>query len=307
VLIPIGVSVAAACAQPRLSIPPVLRHAIKNNYIPSAARTTTHPYRYPYVTRHYRIGGTYGRCLLSLFELHTETLNAWTMIWGCCLSGFLLWRALAALFEADAGAGSGDGGGGGGGFWRGVPDEMPFYLLTGSTLLHAPWSIGFHLFRGMVRPSTFCTVGWTLSLVFTSYHTRHLPAHACLHPFEQCIAATTFAQTHANTHMCAHTLSRTHACTHAYILPLISRTQLFHMLTAATLCLQPVAPPGPNLHFPGPTTLEGSRTRDGPRRSAARATPQPMRPTLSAHDASVGVQCSYLVAAASPWQQSVQQ
>jgi predicted membrane channel-forming protein YqfA (hemolysin III family) len=117
------------------------------------------------VLRGYRAGGTYARCLASLFEFHTETLNAWTMVWGSVVSVALLAHALGVLGRADAAAAaaaaSGSSGGGaaaaaaaaGGwhGFRRGLPggDAAPFWVLTASTLLHCPFSVGFHLFRGM--------------------------------------------------------------------------------------------------------------------------------------------------------------
>ena len=105
------------------------------------------PRSYPYVISGYSTGGTYRRCARALFELHAETFNAWTMIWGCWATLLLLWRAHAAL----SAAGAGGLGGGGGDRWRAAPDVVPFALMSAAVLLHAPWSVGFHLFRGMVR------------------------------------------------------------------------------------------------------------------------------------------------------------
>ncbi|KAI8475515.1 MAG: hemolysin-III related-domain-containing protein [Monoraphidium minutum] len=96
---------------------------------------------YPYVVRGYTSGGSYARCLRAALEPHAETLNAWTMVAASVLSLLLLRGALSTVRAAGAG-------GGGGSFWAGVSDEAPFWLLTGATLLHAPFSIGFHLFRG---------------------------------------------------------------------------------------------------------------------------------------------------------------
>jgi len=80
-------------------------------------------------------------------------MNAWTMIWASCLSVFLLHRALGWLSTAAAADELRDGSGGGGGMqsYRGpaLPDSLPFLLLTAATLLHAPFSIGFHMFRGI--------------------------------------------------------------------------------------------------------------------------------------------------------------
>jgi hypothetical protein len=97
---------------------------------------------YPYVLRGYRAGGTHRGALASLFEWHAETLNAWTMIWGAAISAALLARALGALRAAGVQAR---------GYWPAAPDAAAFVLLTAATLLHAPFSVGFHLFRGISR------------------------------------------------------------------------------------------------------------------------------------------------------------
>jgi hypothetical protein len=99
---------------------------------------------YPFVLRGYRSGGTYARCLQALFEWHAETLNSWTMIWGALAAVALLCLALRALAAAEQ-----DGAHGEGGWWPGAPDCVPFWLLSASTVLHAPFSVGFHLLRGM--------------------------------------------------------------------------------------------------------------------------------------------------------------
>ncbi|KAI8472799.1 MAG: hypothetical protein J3K34DRAFT_519501 [Monoraphidium minutum] len=106
---------------------------------------------YPYVMTGYRAGGTYARCAAAALELHAETFNAWTMVWGSMLSLYLFAAALRSLSAAGALGGGGwwAAGRGGSGFWGGAPDWVPFALLTGSTLAHAPWSVAFHLFRCM--------------------------------------------------------------------------------------------------------------------------------------------------------------
>ncbi|GBF87483.1 hypothetical protein Rsub_00194 [Raphidocelis subcapitata] len=101
---------------------------------------------YPFVTGGYRTGGTWARCLASAFEWHAETLNAWTMVAACALSiallcGALLRSALAGPWGAAASSAPS---------WRrALPDVAPFFLLTAAVLLHAPFSIVFHLCRGM--------------------------------------------------------------------------------------------------------------------------------------------------------------
>ena len=86
--------------------------------------------RYPYVVRGYRCGGTYARCLRSLFELHTETGNSWTMIATFAISLGLLTSTLQAE--------------------RPTPNHaVAFYAITFSVLLHLPFTVGFHLFRGI--------------------------------------------------------------------------------------------------------------------------------------------------------------
>lgn len=102
-----------------------------------------HTCSYPYVLRGYRCGGTYARCAAALFEWHTETLNAWTMIWASCLSIFLLTRALSTLKAAGSSTTTS------GSYWPGLPDQTAFWLLTTATVLHAPFSVCFHLFRGI--------------------------------------------------------------------------------------------------------------------------------------------------------------
>jgi len=65
------------------------------------------------------------------FELHTETLNAWTTLAGNCVSVALLVATLRRERVTSP------------------LDAVPFLLMTASGLLHAPFSTGFHLFRCM--------------------------------------------------------------------------------------------------------------------------------------------------------------
>ena len=85
---------------------------------------------YPFVLRGYRTGGSYKRCLQSLFEWHAETMNAWTMIVGAIISTCLLlwtWSSLELNFTTG----------------------LPFIALTTSVWVHMPFSVAFHLCRGM--------------------------------------------------------------------------------------------------------------------------------------------------------------
>jgi len=111
-----------------------------------------HKNSYPYVLRGYRTGGSYRRCLAALFEWHAETLNAWTMIAGACIAVGLLYHALNELAAADGpGSHSTHSMHSGSSWWPRISDQVPFWLLAGSTVVHAPFSVGFHLFRGMGR------------------------------------------------------------------------------------------------------------------------------------------------------------
>jgi len=84
---------------------------------------------YPYIYTKYRSSEYYCtrlRCLKSLFELHTETMNAWTMIFASIFSTacFAFAKVVVGLREVD---------------------HAVFFLFLLSTLLHCPWSVGYHL------------------------------------------------------------------------------------------------------------------------------------------------------------------
>eukprot|EP00877_Chromochloris_zofingiensis_P009723 jgi/Chrzof1/5003/Cz15g08060.t1 len=85
---------------------------------------------YPYVIRGYTSGGDYRRCCRALFEWHAETMNAWTMIAAMAVSLSLL---LSVLHTEQPS----------------FEDALPFLALTASVVIHAPLSVGFHLFRGI--------------------------------------------------------------------------------------------------------------------------------------------------------------
>jgi adiponectin receptor len=136
--------------------------------------------RFPHLLSGYRSGGTYTRNLAALFELHTETLNAWTMLVGVLLSVWQLRMALSLSplpSSASSSSSSGTSSSSNGGAdlhpphhpyphphpphhphslrapqnWR---ESLPFWALTLSCAAHAPFSVGFHMFRGM-GPRTY--------------------------------------------------------------------------------------------------------------------------------------------------------
>lgn len=84
---------------------------------------------YPYISEGYRCGGSYIDNFWSLFQWHTETVNAWSMIFAsvasCLATGF------ATLYVLDKEA---------------VP---VFVIFTLSVVLHMPFSVGNHLFMCM--------------------------------------------------------------------------------------------------------------------------------------------------------------
>lgn len=85
--------------------------------------------QYPGVLGRYRSGGTVRDCLWSLLSLHTETVNAWTVLLSCVFSII----ATAYLTSGH------------------IPTEtMPiFWVFTASSLIHTPVSVGFHLLMPM--------------------------------------------------------------------------------------------------------------------------------------------------------------
>lgn len=86
------------------------------------SHSETPPYAvYPYITSSYRSGGGYVDNLKSLFQLHTETVNAWSMIIASTGS---LYASL-------------------------MVNRTILYILTASALLHLPFSVGYHLFMSM--------------------------------------------------------------------------------------------------------------------------------------------------------------
>lgn len=141
-----GIASCGTTAADSTGAPPLHGQAAAQPYVTGLKKHEAPAYvTYPYVLHGYRTGGTYTRCILALFEWHTETLNAWTMVWASCLSVYLLCHALATLDTHGSGIKDGVPAT----YYPGVPDQLPFWLLTTATLLHAPFSICFHVFRGM--------------------------------------------------------------------------------------------------------------------------------------------------------------
>lgn len=80
-----------------------------------------------YIVDGYRVGGGYLSAMRSLFELHNETMNAWTMVWISTASTVCLWDV-----------------------WRNMGTiPAPFWMIWLSVLLHFPFSLGLHLFIGI--------------------------------------------------------------------------------------------------------------------------------------------------------------
>lgn len=83
--------------------------------------------RSPFIHSGYRYGGTYTQCILSLFVLHNETINAWTMIAASMISitSFMyVWIYVRPQSQ----------------------HITPFIMLTTSPLIHLPFTVGYHTF-----------------------------------------------------------------------------------------------------------------------------------------------------------------
>ena len=86
---------------------------------------------YPHVLGSYRSGGSYTDNLWSLFQLHTETINCWTMIIASALS--VACTTFLSITTLN-------------------PSAVPvFVAFTSTTVLHLPFSVGYHLFTSMRR------------------------------------------------------------------------------------------------------------------------------------------------------------
>lgn len=99
----------------------------------------------PYVKYGYRSKGNYRQCLYSLFGWHNETLNVWSMILVNIFSLFCLIYVLIFIKPKQ--------------FW-------PFLLLYVSSLVHLPFSIGYHLFIPMSKDINTKWYKLDLSFIF---------------------------------------------------------------------------------------------------------------------------------------------
>ncbi|KAG2436098.1 hypothetical protein HYH02_011609 [Chlamydomonas schloesseri] len=99
-------------------------------------RTGLHAWEVPYglrlagITTGYRQGGTYMDCMKTLFTMHNQTLNSWTMIFGWACSCWLLWWTVTRLQPEG---------------W----DLFAFWSLWLCPTIHLPFTVGYHQFAGM--------------------------------------------------------------------------------------------------------------------------------------------------------------
>lgn len=101
-------------------------HVCSSYRFPISAAEAPSYMRYPGVLGSYRAGGTVMQCLLSLFALHTETVNAWTVIISCVFS--IMATSYVIIFsDVERSA---------------IP---AFLFFTGASIVHTPFSLGFHL------------------------------------------------------------------------------------------------------------------------------------------------------------------
>jgi adiponectin receptor len=81
----------------------------------------------------YRYGGTYYNALLSLFVLHNECINAWTMLLGLVFSSCAFWFVVGTIQTSKT---------------EQHVRETPltaFAAFHASACLHVPFSVGYHL------------------------------------------------------------------------------------------------------------------------------------------------------------------
>eukprot|EP00798_Chlamydomonas_sp_ICE-L_P025775 gene25775-11441_t len=82
---------------------------------------------HPYVKNGYRYGGTHKQCMLSLFCMHNETVNTWTMI-ACMIVSTALFTYAMAKFDLENG------------------EIAAFLAIWLSAIIHNPFSICYHMF-----------------------------------------------------------------------------------------------------------------------------------------------------------------
>jgi adiponectin receptor len=141
---------------------------------------------YPDVLTGYRpVGGTYLQLLGTLFTLHTEMLNAWTMILAS------LFSSLGLGFAVSQGV-------------HGV-DMVVFTMFWLSAIIHMPASVGYHLFMPMSlqvcnywrRLDIMCIFAVSVPLCFcTSYYVFSLYVTCSLTFLASCVASWAISKVH---------------------------------------------------------------------------------------------------------------
>lgn len=117
------------CGDPGVEKPPAnLTYQLRAEQVPRWLRFES-------LQTGYRYGGTYKQCLLSLFVLHNECLNAWTMIAASVFSTCAFVYAIVGLRVTGL-------------------HVLPFLFFYLSALLHLPFSVGYHLFLP-ISPSVY--------------------------------------------------------------------------------------------------------------------------------------------------------
>ena len=106
-------------------------------------------HRMKYIKSGYRLGGTYFECLLSLFWLHNESMNAWTMIAGIFTSTLLLYNTWHYLLINNIE----------------LMDKIIFILFGLHGWIHLPFSVGYHLFGCMNRETFYRWRGYDMSMI----------------------------------------------------------------------------------------------------------------------------------------------
>ena len=125
--------------------------------------------RYANVLTGYRAGGNYWQATASLFRWHTETLNAWSMI---AISATRIGCFVHYLLDT-----------------RAARDDEPsdtwiFTILLMSSLLHLPFTVGFHLF--MPISAETCHLWRRLDVVAIFYTTAMVTFCSAWYTFPAC-------------------------------------------------------------------------------------------------------------------------
>jgi hypothetical protein len=116
--------------------------------------------RFPYLLHGYRQGGSHLECLLSLFSLHNETVNAWTTFFSVVM-GLVLFADTVSNLRCS---------------WL---DFSPFAIAWIGQTLHGPLSCGYHTFLCMVS-NFFPRAQNVLKTVILSSFVWEISSQACL-------------------------------------------------------------------------------------------------------------------------------